>query len=140
MRIYAALDNKHADHQESIIQMDGKLCDQVISIFIDPGSNYSYVSLDLVEKCGLSSELHAESWLVQLAIGIKKKVHHWVRSCGFKQNGMPTLAHMNVLLLGSYSMVLGMDWLYLHRTKMDCYDKAIEFLDDTPLNADSGSS
>jgi len=23
-------------------------------------------------------------------------------------------------------MLLGMDWLYLHRTKVDCYDKAIE--------------
>ena len=27
-------------------------------------------------------------------------------------------------------MLLGMDQLYLHRTKVDCYDKAIECLDD----------
>jgi len=27
-------------------------------------------------------------------------------------------------------MLLGMDWLYLHRTKLDCYDKSIECLDD----------
>jgi len=27
-------------------------------------------------------------------------------------------------------MLLGMHWLYLHRTKVDCYDKAIECLDD----------
>lgn len=27
-------------------------------------------------------------------------------------------------------MLLGMDWLYLHRTKVDCYDNAIECLDD----------
>jgi len=39
--------------------MDGKLCDQVISILIDPGSNYSYVSPDLLDKYGLSKELHA---------------------------------------------------------------------------------
>ena len=52
--IYAALDNKQAEHQASIIQMDGKLCDQVIYILIDPVSNYSYVSLDLVDNCGLS--------------------------------------------------------------------------------------
>ena len=70
--IYAALDNKQEDHQTSIIEMNGKLCDQVISILIDPGSNYSYVSPDVVDKCGLSKEMHAESWLVQLAIGTKK--------------------------------------------------------------------
>ena len=27
-------------------------------------------------------------------------------------------------------MLLGMDWLYLHRTKVDCYDKSIECVDD----------
>ena len=43
---------------------------------------------------------------------------------------MPTTTHLNVLLLASYSMLLGMDWLYLHRTKVDCYDKATECLDD----------
>ena len=49
--------------------MDDKLSDQVISILIDPRSNHSYVSPDLVDKCGLSKELHVESWLVQLATG-----------------------------------------------------------------------
>jgi len=52
--------------------MNGNLCDQVISILIDLGSNCSYVSPNLVDKCGLSKELHAESWLVQLATGTKK--------------------------------------------------------------------
>ncbi|MCY6488320.1 hypothetical protein, partial [Actinobacillus pleuropneumoniae] len=62
-QIYAVVDNRQADHQASIIKMDSKICDQVISILIDPGSNYSYVSSDLVDKCGLSKELRAESWL-----------------------------------------------------------------------------
>jgi len=62
-RIYVELDKNHADHQAFIVDMDGKLCDKVISILINRGSNYSYSSPDLV-KCGLSKELHAESWLV----------------------------------------------------------------------------
>jgi len=44
--------------------MDDKLSDQVVSILIDPGSNYSYLSPDLVDKCGLNKEVHAESWLM----------------------------------------------------------------------------
>ena len=52
--IYVALDNKKVDHQASIIEMEGKLCDWIVFILIDPGSNYSYVSLDLVDKCGLN--------------------------------------------------------------------------------------
>ena len=36
--IYVVVDNKKADHQASIIDMDGKLCDQVVSILIEPRS------------------------------------------------------------------------------------------------------
>jgi len=43
---------------------------------------------------------------------------------------MPTSTHINVLPLGSYNMILGMHWLYLHSTKVDCHTKAIECLDD----------
>ena len=53
-RIYATFDKKQVDHQASIIQMEGQLCDQVVSILIDPRSNYSYVNPNPVDKCGLS--------------------------------------------------------------------------------------
>jgi len=43
---------------------------------------------------------------------------------------MPTSTHLNVLPLGSYNILLGMDWLYLHKTNVDCYEKAIKCLDD----------
>ena len=74
--------------------------------------------------------MHAKSWLLLLAIGTKRRVHHWVRSRAFELNGMPTLSHLNVLPLGSYSMFLGMDWLFTHRTKVDYYENSIECLDD----------
>jgi len=41
--------------------MDNKLRDQVISILINPRSNYIYASPNLVDKCGLNKELHADS-------------------------------------------------------------------------------
>jgi len=53
--------------------------------------------------------VNVESWLVQLDTGTKKHVHHWVRTCAFELNGMPTTTHLNVFPLGSYSMLLGMD-------------------------------
>ena len=98
--------------------------------FIDPRSNYIYVNPDKVDKCGLRKEVHARSWLVQLDTGTKKRVHHWVRAFAFELNGMPTSTHLNVLLLGSYNMLLGIDWLYLHRANVDCYENTIEFLYD----------
>ena len=74
--------------------------------------------------------MHAESWLVHLARGTKKIVLHWVRPCAFELNGIPTSTHLNVLPFGSYSILMCMDWLYLHGTKVDFYDNAIKCLDD----------
>jgi len=110
--------------------MEGKICDQAISILSEPRSNYSHINPKLVDKCWLNKQAHADSWLLQSATGTKKRVHHWVRYCAFKMNDMPISAHLNVLPLGSYNMLSGMDWLYVHGTKVDCNDKAIEFLDD----------
>lgn len=44
---------------------------------------------------------------------------------------MPTIAHLNLFPLGSYSMILGMNCSYLHRTKVNCFNKAIECVDDS---------
>lgn len=59
------MDNRQADHQASIIDMEGKLFDEVVSILIDLGSKYSCISLILVDKCCLIRKLHVESWLVK---------------------------------------------------------------------------
>ena len=53
-RIYATLDNTQVEHQASISETYGKLCDQVAYILIDPGSNYSYVKPNLMDKFGLN--------------------------------------------------------------------------------------
>jgi len=42
---------------------------------------------------------------------------------------MATVTNLNLLPLGAYSMLLGVDWLYAHQTKVNCYEKAIECLD-----------
>lgn len=48
------MDITQVDHQASIIDMEGKLSDQVLYIFIDHKSNYSYINHDLVDKCCLN--------------------------------------------------------------------------------------
>jgi len=67
---------------------------------------------------------------MKLATGSKKRVYDWVRACAFDMNGMHTSPHLNALPLGSYSLLLGMDWLHFHMTKVDCYEKVIKCLDD----------
>ena len=73
-QIYAALDNKQVDHQASVVEMEGVISNHLVSILIDPDSNLSYVSPQTVDKCKFQQVKHVKSWLVQLAIGTKRKV------------------------------------------------------------------
>jgi hypothetical protein len=73
---------------------------------------------------------HAKSWLVQLATGTKIKVIEVIPACQFIVNELPTRAILNMLPLGSYDMLIGMDWLVSHKTKLDCYNKTLECEDE----------
>jgi hypothetical protein len=52
-QIYAALDNKQADHQASVVEMEGMITNHLVSILIDPSSNLSYIASKAVDKCKL---------------------------------------------------------------------------------------
>ena len=122
-RINAALENMQADYQTSMVEVKGKLNQIPISILIDPRASLRYISPDLVEKCKLSIEKFAKSWLVQLATGSNKKVIIFVKNCTVKMDQLETPVKINVLPLGSYDMLIGMDWLEQHRVVLNYFDK-----------------
>ena len=45
-------------------------------------------------------------------------------------NGLNTLEYLNVIPLGSYDVLIGMDWLTTHRVVLDCYNKTYTCLDE----------
>ena len=66
-RIYAALDNKQADHQSHMNEVEGMINNQTIAILIDSGASHSYIDPKMVESLQLPRSRHGKSWLVQLA-------------------------------------------------------------------------
>ena len=126
-RIYAALDDRQADHQSTMVEVASKIVEQSFSILIDPGSTHSYIAPRVVESCAFKKVKHRKSWLVQLATGNKRKVSEVVEKFPLVMNGLVTYADLNVLPLGSYDVLIGMDWLEAHKVKLDCYIKNFEF-------------
>jgi hypothetical protein len=108
-QIYASLDSRQVDHQDSVVDMEGMISNHIVSILIEPSSNLSYVSPQTVEKCKLKQVKHAKSWLVQLATGTKRNVTEVIPACQFIMNGLPTEETLNMLPLGSYDLLIGMD-------------------------------
>ena len=46
-------------------------------------------------------------------------------------NEFNTHADLNILPLGSYDMLIEMDWLGKHRVMLNCYDKTFTCINDT---------
>ena len=108
----------------------GKIVEQSVSILFDPSSTRSYIAPIVVEICAFNKLKHRKSWLVQLATGTKRKVSEVVEQCPLVMNGLVTCVDMNVLPLGSYDVLIGLDWLRAHRVKLDYYNKTFKCMDE----------
>ena len=129
-RINAALENRQADYQTSMVQVESKINQIPISILIDLVAILSYISPKLVENCKLPIEKFASPWLVQLAIGAKRKVISFVKNCAVTMDRFETFVRLNVLPLVSYDILIGMDWLEQHRVVLNCFDKTFTCINE----------
>ena len=113
-----------------MVEVVGKIVEQSISILIDPGSTHSCITSRVVDICSFKKVKHKKSWLVHLATGAKRKVSEVVEECPLVMDGLVTYVDLNVLPLGSYDILIGMDWLEAHRINLDCYNKTFECIDE----------
>lgn len=72
--------------------------------------------------------------MVQLATGTKRKVVNYVKDCEIFMNGFKTQVELNVLPLGSYDVLIGMDWLEKHRVVLNCFEKTFTCLNEEGEN------
>ena len=97
---------------------------------IDPGSTHNYITPKIVEICAFKKVKHRKYWLVQLATGNKRKVSEVIEKCPFIMKRLTTCVDLNVPPLGSYDILIGMDWLEEHKVKLDFYNKTFECMDE----------
>jgi hypothetical protein len=130
LRIYIALENKKEEFQSHIIEVEGTINNQPLVILIDSGASHSYIDPRVVENFHLTRSKHEKSWLVKLAIGTKRKFTELVKSCLVDMKGMSTKAELNILHLGSYDCLIGMDWLDQHHALLDFRNKRFTCLNE----------
>jgi hypothetical protein len=129
-RIYTALDNNKVEFYSHMIEAEGKINDRPIAILIDSGASHSYLDPKMVERFQWPRSKLGKPRLVQLATGEKRKTNEMVKACTMEINGLRKKYDLNVIPLGSYDFLIGMDWLDQHHDVLDCYDKAFTFLDE----------
>ena len=94
-----------------MIEVAGKICNRTVSILIDSGASNNYVALSVVLNCSLKKSDLEVARLVQVTSRTKRKVTKIVRQCPLEMNGVNTLAYLNFIPLGSYDVLIGIDWL-----------------------------
>ena len=106
-----------------MIEVVGNIGNRIVSNLIDSGVSNNYVAPIVFLNCFLNKINLEIVGLVQLATGTKKKVTKIVIHCPLEINGLNTFTILNVIALGSYDALIGMDWLTTHRVILDCYNK-----------------
>jgi hypothetical protein len=49
-------------------------------------------------------------------------------------NGQDTKVNLNILPLGSYDILIGMDWLEKHKVVLNCYEKSFIYKDESGVS------
>ena len=55
--------------------------------------------------------------------GAQRKVNCYVKECALDMNDFKTTVKLNVLPLGSYDLLIGIDWLEKQKVVLNCFDK-----------------
>jgi hypothetical protein len=112
-----------------MIEVEGMINNHAFTILIYSGASHSYIDPRVVENFQLSRRKYGKSWLVQLDTRTNRKVTELVNYCPLDMNGLSTRDELNILPLGSYDYLIGMDWLDQTHAILDCRDKAFNCLD-----------
>ena len=81
-----------------------------------------------MELCQLTKVKHTKPWLVQLATGAKRKVTDFIVDCEVKLQDHKTRNDLNILPLGSYDMIIGMDWLERNKVVLNYFSNTFTYI------------
>ena len=113
-----------------MVETTGAIRGISISVLFDLGATDSFISPSIVFKCKLDAVKQDHGWQVELASGIKVSTDSVVHKCGLSLGRFDTAVDLQIIPLGSYDVVLGMDWLGSYRASIGCRKKIIMCQDD----------
>jgi hypothetical protein len=129
-RIHAAVNNHQEEHQSTVLETTGTVADLTLSILIDPGATESFISGAALKRIKVKETQQDEFSFVEMAIGAKEKVGRKVTGCALNMGEFVTRVNLYVTILGSYDVVMGMDWLESHEVILNYKTKQLSLVDD----------
>lgn len=85
--------------------------DQMANVLFDPGSTYSYVSVQFASKFDMICDILDAPIHLFTLVGEPVIVTHVYRSCSVMFMGFQTWANLVILDMTNFDIILGMTWL-----------------------------
>lgn len=125
----AALSGQAVQGTESpkALRLSGWLGDKEVKLLIDSGSSSSFINRKLLDDSFEPKMLHRRL-RVKVADGAELLCTHEVPGCVWWSQGYQFCCDLKIIPLGSYDIILGMDWLEFYSPmKVDWVKKFIQF-------------
>ena len=94
-----------------MLETSGTVTDQTLGILIDLDATESFISGAAPKRIKVKEVKQDEFIFVEMASGTKQKVGGKVMGCTLNLGEFVARANLYVSILGSYDVVIDMDWL-----------------------------
>ncbi|GAV81089.1 RVP_2 domain-containing protein [Cephalotus follicularis] len=94
---------------------------------MDSGASHSFISAHFASCLDVTPDCLSYTLDVITQTGTSMYTDSVYRSCEMSMAGISLYADLIVLPIRDLDVVLGMDWLSVHRARMDCYLKTVDF-------------
>ena len=81
-----------------------------------------------MDNCHLTKVRHENPLSLQLTTGEKREVMEFIANCKISIHDHVTRINLNFFPLGSYDMIIGMDWLEKYKVILNCFDKTFTYV------------
>jgi hypothetical protein len=129
-RIHAVVNKCQAEHQFTVLETTGTIADQTLSILIDLGAIESFISGAALKRIKVKAVEQDKFSFIEMASRAKQKVGGKVTGCTLNLGEFVMRVNLYVTILGSYDVMIGMDWLESHEAILNCKMKWLSLVDD----------
>ncbi|XP_022004222.1 uncharacterized protein LOC110901738 [Helianthus annuus] len=117
--------DKEARQDPNVITGTFTVSDYFTFILFDTGVDFSFISLEFKDILGLKSTKLDIPFTIELANGKVIESDKIVKGCSLELGKRKFKTDLIHVQLGSFDIVIGMDWLSTNQAEVVCYDKTI---------------
>ena len=124
-RVYVVT-QQDADAAPDVVTGIISILDHDAYTLVDPGATHSFASKPFLDRFQIETQPLEGRMRVSLPAGDPLFSDRVVRDSRVLIEGQEFPADVVALDMRDFDVVLGMDWLYLHRATLDCYKKEVK--------------